>query len=374
MNINRPKGGLYMSPSKKSKFKWFNTISWTIIAMLLIYISNIGENVMATVNKDKKECMSVKKGNELMACYFSLNYMTNNEEFFISDSAAKSEETDERMDGKKDKITKVIATKSPKVENEKVNELLENREYEYLKNHFYIVDSSTSVTSSLLDPDKLIKRDVSIKKDKTKPQILIYHTHSSEKYCDSEDGNVDDTVVGVGEYLTSLLEEKGYNVMHDLSSYDVIDGKWNRNAYETALVSLENIMKENPSIQVTIDLHRNSGEEKAVTTINDKKTAQIMFFNGVSRTRTGKRSYLENKNLSSNLAFSLQAQLMGLETYPGLCKNIYIKGYRYNLHIAKRSMLIEVGNDKNTVEEAKNAMIPFSDILTRILEGEKVTD
>ena len=115
-------------------------------------------------------------------------------------------------------------------------------------------------------------------------------------------------------------------------------------------------------------LHRNSGEKKAIAQINGENVAKVMFFNGVSRTKTGTRTSLYNENLSSNLAFSLQLQMKSMEKYPGFSEKIYIKGYRYNLHIAPKAMLIEVGNDKNTVEEAKKAMVPFSEILDDVID------
>ncbi len=242
-------------------------------------------------------------------------------------------------------------------------------DYEYLKSNFFLIDSTTSVNKDILNPKKLLGNDVTIKKDSDVPQILIYHTHSTEHYIDSRDGVQEDTVVGVGEYLAQLLRDKGYNVIHDTSTYDVVDGKWNRKAYDTAYTGLEKVLEENPDIQVVIDLHRNAGAKKEVTEIDGKKTAQIMFFNGVSRTRTGSRSYLSNDNLEMNLSFSLQMLIETMRSYEDLARHIYVKGYRYNLHLRARSMLVEVGNDKNTVEEAMNAMEPLSAVIDRVLTG-----
>ena len=94
-----------------------------------------------------------------------------------------------------------------------------------------------------------------------------------------------------------------------------------------------------------------------------------MFFNGLSRNRSGEIRYLYNPNLLFNLAFSLQLKCKAMERYDGLTKPIYLKGYRYNLHLEKRSLLIELGNQNNTVEEAKNAAAPIADILDQVLSG-----
>ena len=64
-------------------------------------------------------------------------------------------------------------------------------------------------------------------------------------------------------------------------------------------------------------------------------------------------------------------QLLAARYYPDFTRKIYIKGYRYNLHLAKRAMLVEVGAQNNTLTEAKNAMEPLSELLYRLLGGEK---
>ena len=134
----------------------------------------------------------------------------------------------------------------------------------------------------------------------------------------------------------------------------------------------EKIRKENPDIKVMIDLHRDAvGKGKhTYTTINGKKCAIVMFFNGMSRNKTGQIEYLTNPNLQGNLAFSLQLKCKAMEYFDGFTKPIYLKGYRYNLHLEKRSLLIELGNENNTIGEAKNAAAPIADILDKVLSGQ----
>lgn len=245
---------------------------------------------------------------------------------------------------------------------------------EYLWNHFYIVDSTTSVKKSLFPVKELLERDMTMKKKSGKKQILIYHTHgASEYFSDSKNGKVEDSVVGVGDELTKELEKLGYGVIHDRTRYDLINGNLDRSlAYNEALEGIKKILAENPEVKVVIDLHRDSvGKGKhTYTTINGKKSAIVMFFNGLSRTRSGPITYLENPNLQGNLAFSLQLKCKAMEYYDGFTKPIYLKGYRYNLHLQERSLLIELGNENNTVEEAKNAAAPLADILHKVLSGQ----
>lgn len=246
-------------------------------------------------------------------------------------------------------------------------------DYKFLLDQFYIVDETTTMTKSDLDGKKLVKTDLSVKMKGEEPLVLIYHTHGSETYK-KENGKSGD-VIDVGNRLKKELEEKyGIKTIHDTAIYDQVNGELDRNAaYNYAGDSVAAALKKYPSIQVVLDLHRDSVEDSIhlVTEIDGKKTAQIMFFNGVSRLKSGEIDYLYNPNKSANLAFSLQMQLLAAKYFPDYTRKIYIKGYRYNLHLAKRAMLVEVGAQNNTVTEAKNAMIPLAELLYRLLSGEK---
>ena len=236
---------------------------------------------------------------------------------------------------------------------------------------FYTVDGVTAAVPELFDREVLSGMDVTLKTKNDSPQILIYHTHSQEAFLDSVPGNKDTTIVGAGELLKKILtEEYGYNVLHHEGEYDVPSRDY---AYSKSLPALEQILSENPSIEVVIDLHRDGVNENThlVTDLNGNPTAQMMFFNGLSYTRkNGAIGYLKNENLQENLAFSFQMQMAALEYYPGLTRKNYLNGYRYNMHLRGKSLLVELGAQTNTVEEIKNAIGPLAHILDIVLSGE----
>ena len=252
------------------------------------------------------------------------------------------------------------------------------KEYNFLIDHCYIVDPTTVTTEDLFDATTFLTKDMSLDINEEKPQILIYHTHSQETYYDSKAGAVEDSIVGVGEVLSQILEEVyGINVIHDTTEYDVVDGQLDRSlAYSVALPSLQKTLEYNPSIEVIIDLHRDGVDEslsaeegKRVTTINGEDCAQIMLFNGLSMNSNGPNASLPNPNLKDNLAFSFQMFLEGKDSYPSLFRPIYLKSYRFNLHLKGRSLLVELGTQFNTVEEAKNSMKYLAQILMNVLNG-----
>ena len=249
--------------------------------------------------------------------------------------------------------------------------LYELKDINFFARNFYIVDPQTKVTEPLFDSEIFASKDMTIKQNNDKPQILIYHTHSQEAYIDSRPNKEEDTVVGVGTILAKILkEEYGYNVIHDKTTYDVVDGYEDRNkAYNYARVGLEKMLEKNPSIEVIIDLHRDDGAPRTVV-IDGKETAKIMLFNGLSRDQNGPLPNHDNPFIQDNLAFGFQLQLDSFELYPGFFMKNYLKCYRYNLHLRPKSLLIELGTVNNTLESAQNAMVPFANLLDRVLQGE----
>ena len=247
-------------------------------------------------------------------------------------------------------------------------------DYDYLMNNFYIVDENTDASAAKINAAEFLAEDFSLSHGPLEPQILIYHSHSQETFSDSREGEEEDSIVGVGNYLTSLLTEKyGYQVIHVKEAFDMMSGELDRSkAYDYACDYVEKVLEENPSVEVVIDLHRDGIDEdrRLVTEINGKETAQILFYNGLSYTNTqGQVSYLPNPYIQDNLAFSFQLEYQAALYYPTFYRGIYLAGLRYNLHLRKRALLLEAGAQTNTVQEVKNAMEPFADILNRVLKG-----
>lgn len=244
----------------------------------------------------------------------------------------------------------------------------ELQDYDALIKAFYAVDSTTMADADLLKTDSLLSKDMRIQKDAEEPQILIYHTHAHEAFADSVEGDLSTGIVGAGEYLATLLQEEyGYNVIHHTAVYDEVRDY----AYSNSLPEIEALLEENPSIEVVIDLHRDEmpEERRLVVDLQGRPTAQFMFFNGLSRTAKGEISYLENPYLQDNLAFSFQMQVACNEYYPGIARRIYLKAYRYNMHVCPKTLLIELGAQNNTREEIWNACEPLAHVLDLVLSG-----
>ena len=273
-----------------------------------------------------------------------------------SENGNELAETEQNGDGM-DKVLEAAAGIIPK---EKL------MDYNYVLNNFYVVPSVTSLRPQVLDLDKISQVDLRIEKDSTVPQILVFHTHSQEKFADSEENGM--SIVNVGDRLVSLLQEQyGYNVIHLTDEFDMAGGVLDRSeAYTYANTKLDEVLAQNPSIQVVIDLHRDGvdASKHLVTGIDGKQTARIMLFNGISYTKEqGEIDYLPNPYITENLAMTYKMFLLGKINYPDLFRCIYISGYRYCLHHVPRSMLIEAGAQTNTYEEVYNAMEPLARLI-----------
>ena len=193
------------------------------------------------------------------------------------------------------------------------------------------------------------------------PQVLIYHTHTTEGYMPYDagyynDGDIERTpeyphnVTLVGDALEAELTAAGIGVIHVTEIYDYPSY---RGAYERSVVMMEEMLRKYPSIKITIDIHRDglmantTDKLKPTVTVDGKKAAQMMVVCGVLTTDA-----LPHPNWRQNLAFAAQLQKQLSSDHAGLMRPLSLTGARYNQYITTGSLLIEVGSEGNTLDEA----------------------
>jgi len=247
-----------------------------------------------------------------------------------------------------------------------------------LRNTMYIVEPRTVFVPELFDVDRFIAADKRVNPQSLAngdPVVLIFHTHSTEFFIDSDRNNKFTGIVGVGGYLANLLTNMGIPTIHLPQRFDFIDGHSHiLGAYERQEPYIRHILEMHPTIEVVIDLHRDGlpeGFGKLLTYIDNRPTAQIMFFNGLSTLNDNGRplpiATLYNPYLRDNLAFSFQMQLMANEMFDNFTRRIFLHAFRYSLHFRPKSLLIEVGSQYNTFQEAINAMYPLAEVLSNVI-------
>lgn len=250
------------------------------------------------------------------------------------------------------------------------------RDTDYLLKSFYNKDKSAGIIKNKFDVDKLLSIDLYEEKKGSEPQVLIFHTHAgTEFFLDSNTDDLSEGVVGAGEKLQYILKNKyGIQSIHHKGVYDVIGGRGSRNgSYERMEVEIQKILDENPSIVLAIDLHRDGIEPdpKFVNYIDGKPYAKMMFVNGVSAVDDGgvisEIESLKNPNLDTNLALSFNMQLAANELYPNSTRKILLKAYRYSTYMLPKSLLVELGCQYNTKEEAFNSMEILADLIENVV-------
>ena len=214
----------------------------------------------------------------------------------------------------------------------------------------------------------------SVQKNRKTPQVLIYHTHTGEGYLDADtDGfyesyyshtqNEDFNVVGVGDALAEALEKQGIAVLHDKTVHDsTYNGSYDRSA-ETVNADLE----ENGDIKIVLDIHRDAlgSEDNKVKTVcgqNGEKTAQMMILSGCDF--YGERGF---DNWQNNLNFALKLQNAAGEMYPNLMRPLSFDFFAYNEYICDGSLLIEIGTDANSIDEAQRAAVCLADVIAKVV-------
>lgn len=332
---------------------------------------HLGEEVAAENRREQEELLMAEAEKDAADSRDEGQEETRAEkDKIVDESKSGVEEKEEKEEKEEQEEQETVALPHPQIDLSQAK----LADFDYVMNHFFILDSNTETNAGQISGTRFLEEDMSIKQDSSVPQILIYHTHSQETFSDSREGETEDTIVGVGNYLTDILEKNyGYKVIHVTDAFDIMGGELDRSkAYDYARSSIEKVLEENPTVEVVIDLHRDGvpDDRHLVTEINGKQTAQILFYNGLSYTvNQGAVSYLPNPYIEDNLAFSFQLEYQAAQYYPQFYRGIYLAGLRYNLHLRPRALLLEAGAQTNTVEEVRNAMEPFADILNRVLKG-----
>ena len=195
--------------------------------------------------------------------------------------------------------------------------------------------------------------------DTSDVQVLIYHTHTSESYLDCDVGyyytdfypRTSDNrynVTRVGEAIAEQLRKRGIGVIHDTTSHD----STYTGSYYRSEATVYSYIKKYPSIKVTLDIHRDSiGDDtykvKPTFTYNGKNGAQIMIMSGYDP--TGELGF---PDWNYNLRFALRLQKKCETKYSGMTRPLDFGEFVYNMNINTGSLLIEVGTDSNTLDEA----------------------
>ncbi|WP_051542033.1 stage II sporulation protein P [Clostridium lundense] len=236
-------------------------------------------------------------------------------------------------------------------------------------NPFKLNDKSVNVDNSSTEnlPNKtVVVHDPKLKKklNKSKPEVFIYHTHTTETYKPENKETLDETknVCAVGDALASELENNyGISVIHDKTVHDATAYT---QSYQRAGVTVDKYLKKYGNFKLIIDLHRDSVDKSAVTAkLNGENVAKFMFV--MAR---------KNPHFKNNMEHVNEMVKISDKLYPGFCRGVLYRNIGisyYNQNKSNNAVLIEWGSNNNTLDEAKNSAKYLARIIGEHLNGKK---
>ena len=173
-------------------------------------------------------------------------------------------------------------------------------------------------------------------------------------------------MISIGDELTRLLEEQGIHVIHDRTAYDYLDYD---NAYDNARKAIQAHLKENSSIKMVLDLHRDAvtnsdGSQWATkATVNGQSAAQIMLVAGSNAAGQSHPNWQTNLSIAEKLAVLMEKE------NDGVCRPVQVRYKRYNQDLCPASLIVEVGTAGNTHAQALNAMPALAQAIIDLAHG-----
>ena len=201
------------------------------------------------------------------------------------------------------------------------------------------------------------------------PRVLIYHTHATEAYTMTALSSYEETtpwrtedteknVIAVGGKLCEMLRSYGIRAIHDQTDHEPPKLS---TAYSRSEITMKTYRSLYPSIELFIDVHRDAyGKDdgiRDVALLDGTEVARLMFVVGTGEGATG-TGFPEMPDHESNLALAtaLTDALRGVSAE--LVRPVRIKTGRYNQHIGSKCLLVEVGHNANTLEQALSS-VPY---------------
>ncbi len=199
-------------------------------------------------------------------------------------------------------------------------------------------------------------------------RIVFYCTHSTETYIpDSGQARMKGKrglVNNVAAHMADILGKKGLaadhiNTIHDWPEYN--------ESYANSRNTVKQLIDSGASkILALFDVHRDSipGSTQAATvTVDGRKSAVILIVVGTDERK-------EHPHWKENLSFAQKIYKEGQLMYPGLIKGVRTKAGTYNQEYHNHALLLEMGSDYNSLEEAQYAGELFVNVLLQVLEKE----
>lgn len=325
-------GGAHRAAGSRSKRRIFSMAAWSASFIMVINMLPADSRISHVISKYEENLPALSSGLEELK-----NGPGNSKisEIIITDDEA-------------DKVIEVVETE---------NTVSKDDESQTQATTGHV--QTAVLTKSTAETTKTVK----VSSAAGSGDILIYHTHATEAYAPvataqtTHSTGTAGTVREAANNLTASLKAKGYNVIHDTTLHD--SPSYNK-SYNRSLETLKKLLSEHKSPKLVIDFHRDaatsSGKPKT-TTVNGETIASFALVVGT-----------KNDNYKEIRAFADKIEKKANELYPGLCTGIIEKPYKFNGYLSNNYILLELGNNANTITQV-NAAVPYiADTFTNVIQ------
>ncbi len=318
-------------------------------------------------------CLILKKN-------ISINAFSEYENIINTEIVPVSKEK-EKPKEKKSRAEKIlqrffVLDEKPKPKTEEKQEEIVKQEEQILSSESLTIDKGFKVSNATeyeINPREYLNSPLAFGLDDKGPQILIMHTHTTESYSEEKynkgapDRNLDETknMTAIGNAMKEVFIKNGINTIHDKTVHDY--PSYNA-SYQSAEATIRKNLNANGGIKVVLDVHRDGitrddgTKVKLVTDINGEKTAQIMLV-------VGTNTNLIHDNWQENFKLASKIQAKAIEVYPSLMRPIDLRKERFNEHLTLGSLIVEVGSNGNTIEEAIRGGERIAEVISMVLKG-----
>lgn len=333
-----------------------NLCIYIVCASLFIYFISLNKDIIVKcINLRQAEKNDINLSNML-----SLTAIGNKDNYIFKEVAIKENINKEKV---YDSVAQMIDSKTNDIadvnvffnkDSTTVNVIEENSSFQrVLLNDCQILNYSSNRD---IDYASLLNSDIYLTKASDK--ILLYNTHTSESYSNSDEYKFEYTdtmrttdasynMLEIAKTLNEILNDKGINSTQNTTPHDY--GTYT-SAYMNSRKTVQDALNSMQGAGITIDVHRDAIEDltfRPVVNIDNVQIAQLMLVVGAGTSNSPNPYFLDN------LRLALRIQEVASKIYPGLFRPMIIRNSVYNQDLNKYSLLVEFGATGNTIEEVK---------------------
>ena len=202
----------------------------------------------------------------------------------------------------------------------------------------------------------------------SKPTVYLYNTHQTESYNKQimEAYNISPTVMIASYMLRERLNSLGINTIVETAEIKKVLNANNwvySDSYKASRLLLDKAIKDNPTLEIFIDIHRDSSIYQSTTLIDrDKSYAKCLFVVGLDY-----QNYERNLKNAEHLNEIIKSYNSNISRGVLKKSGVGVNGI-YNQDFHNNTFLIEIGGQYNNIDEVRNTINLLANSIKKYIE------